>query len=98
MNSTEHILKDQLFEAVRAVLEEQFSQAAQVEALRRKELLRPHEVESLFGISKETLTKMRLHGRGPRYTQFKDGGAVYYEPCDIREYISKYKVRTHEQQ
>lgn len=98
METIENISDIPINAIISTTLEGLFSKAAAIETLRRKELLRPHEVESLFGITRETLTKMRLNGKGPRYTQFKDGGAVYYEPQDIREYITSHKVKTHDQQ
>lgn len=43
-------------------LENIFHKAARLEELKRKELLRASEVEELFGITKDTLNRLRCGG------------------------------------
>lgn len=84
-------------DAVIAALSKKTLQEKGSPLLSQKEMLRPFEVEQLFGITIETLTKLRNKGQGPRYTQFKSGGAIYYATDDVRAFISEHKVKTYDQ-
>lgn len=45
-----------------------------------------------LGLSKSTLDKMRIEGRGPRY--LKIGGRVFYRPADLDAYIEAAVIET----
>jgi len=45
-----------------------------------------------LGLSKSTLDKMRVEGRGPRY--LKIGGRVFYRPADLDAYIEAAVIET----
>lgn len=69
--------------------------AAELESLKRKEILSEREVERLFGVPASTLRTKRCRGCGPAY--IKDGASVYYTPSAVRDYLNARRVKTHDQ-
>lgn len=82
--------------AMTAVLRELLEPAAVLEALKRKELLTPLDVQKLYSLNAQTMRNMRGQGRGPRYVQEFKGAPVYYEHCAVKEYLAKCRKRTND--
>lgn len=79
-------------EAVSGKLEKELQQAADLERLKRKELLLPREVEQLYGLKVSTLETWRCRGGGPDYVKL-EGKLVYYRHNDIKGYIEARRVK-----
>ena len=82
--------------AMNEVLRELLAPAAELEVLRRKEMLTPLEVEALYGLNAQTLRNMRGQGRGPQYIQEYKGAPVFYEHAAIQAYKAKCRKRTND--
>ncbi|EGY26439.1 hypothetical protein DA2_1432 [Desulfovibrio sp. A2] len=78
-----------IFDGLRTGME----QVAELEALKRKEFLTSKEVARLYGIPYATLDTLRSRGGGPAYHQVHRGGTVLYRHEDIREYVTRARVR-----
>lgn len=50
--------------------------------------LRPKQAAKYLGLSRSTLAKMRIYGKGPRYS--KAGAVVLYDIEDLDRYVSTY--------
>jgi len=57
-----------------------------------KLFLKSTEVETIYGISANTLANWRFKGTGPRY--HKVGGAVRYKVEDLESFMESKKIRT----
>ena len=64
------------------------------EARRPKRFLNAKEASAYVGISAKTLNRMRVPGKGPRYT--KRGRRVIYDVVDLDEWMEEGKTPPHE--
>ena len=71
------------------ILEEVASEIAGIEALKRRPLLTPLEVQKLYGIKATTLSDKRTRGGGPDY--IKEASSVFYRPQDVDKWIERNK-------
>ena len=68
-----------------------FEAAGEMEAIKRKDLLTPAEVERAWPWTVEALRKMREGGCGPDYV--KVGRCYYYRNEDLRAFSKAHLVR-----
>lgn len=64
---------------------------ADLERLKRKELLTTDEVEALYGLSAATLDTWRCRGGGPDYV--KPSKSVFYRHTDIQKFLEARMVK-----
>lgn len=82
--------------AMTEVLRDLLAPAAELEKIRRKDMITPQEVEALYGLNAQTLRNMRGQGRGPQYIQEYKGAPVFYEHAAIQAYKAKCRKRTND--
>ncbi len=69
------------------ILAEVAAEVAGIEALKRRPLLTPLEVQKLYGIKATTLSDKRTRGGGPDY--IKEASSVFYRPQDVDRWIER---------
>ncbi|WP_018123868.1 helix-turn-helix transcriptional regulator [Desulfovibrio oxyclinae] len=62
----------------------------------RREWLSAKEVETEFGVSRQTLADLRNKGAGPQYSK-APGMGVRYRRSDIEQYLRRHRVQTRDQ-
>jgi predicted DNA-binding transcriptional regulator AlpA len=67
-----------------------------IDSLKRKPLLKEHEVAELLVLKVATLRKWRKLGTGPIY--LKLGGAIRYEQESVKAFLDKCRNKTDEDQ
>lgn len=74
-----------LAEIVSGPLQAALSLAADLERLKRKELLTADEVEALYGFRVATLATWRCRGGGPDF--FRRGALILYRTSDVARFV-----------
>lgn len=74
-----------LAEVVSGSLQVALSQAADLERVKRKELLTAEEVEALYGFREATLATWRCRGGGPDF--FRRGSLIFYRARDVAQFV-----------
>jgi len=95
-------MAEPISETMRQVIESQVSQvmatfsssldkAADLERLKRKEMLSPPEVHALYGLNADTMETWRCRGRGPDF--IKVGKLVFYRHEALQAFINSRRVK-----
>lgn len=90
--------KDVFFAALNLYLErfgpEILAPVVEIERMKRKKLLSPTEVETIYGIKRRTLEDWRFRKVGPEYE--KPGGQVKYRATTLDAFCRSSRVLTSE--
>ena len=57
-------------------------------------VLKPSEVQQMFGIPEGSLANLRWAKRGPRYFKKPSGRGVFYLLADVESWITSHPVQT----
>ena len=82
------IIAQEVGAALAPLAERVLREVAELEALKRRPLLTPPEVQRLYGLKVATLADKRVRGSGPDFIKAADNsGAVFYRPADIERWL-----------
>lgn len=78
---------------IRQAILEAMAPAVEMQRLAHKAMLSPADVATLYGISEESLKKMRAENRGPAYSQLAKGGKVLYTRQSLDVWLAAQAVQ-----